>query len=92
MASSAASDTGASGVSDSEITGSEIISDAGETLSTLSDTDREIETGGETMSEIDPEQSEEQILKEDLPLVQGLKKKRQEMRGLHLVSVGISRT
>lgn len=43
------------------------------------------------MSEIDPEQSDEQILKEDLPLVQGLKKKRQEMRGLHLVSVGISR-
>ena len=76
MASSAASDTGASGVSDSEITGSEIVSDAGETLSTLSDTDRELETGGETMSEIDAQSEELEMRKEELPLVQGLKKKR----------------
>ncbi|CAL1146643.1 unnamed protein product [Cladocopium goreaui] len=88
QASSAASDTGASGVSDSEITGSEIISDAGETLSTFSDTDREIETGGETMSEIDTagetqseldSEADGEITKEDLPLVQGLKKKKRNV-------------
>jgi len=93
QASSAASDTGASGVSDSEITGSEIISDAGETLSTLSDTDREIETGGETMSEIDTagetlsemDSEADEIAKEDLPLMQGLKKKKRKREGTEVI-------
>lgn len=95
QASSAASDTGASGVSDSEITGSEIISDAGETLSTFSDTDREIETGGETMSEIDTagetqseldSEADGEITKEDLPLVQGLKKKKRRREGTDVLA------
>jgi len=86
QASSAASDTGASGVSDSEITGSEIISDAGETLSTR-DSMSEVETAGETMSEVDTanetlsemdSEADEAISKEDLPLVQGLKKKKRK--------------
>mmetsp|Transcript_91767 Transcript_91767/g.163328 ORF Transcript_91767/g.163328 Transcript_91767/m.163328 type:complete len:369 (-) Transcript_91767:159-1265(-) len=82
-ASSAASDTGASGVSDSEITGSDITSDAGETLSTR-DTVSEFETGseletGDTMSEMDSEDGE--MSKEDMPLVQGLKKKKRRLEG-----------
>ena len=84
-ASSAASDTGASGISDSEITGSEIISDAGETLSTR-DSMSEVETAGDTMSEVDPSgeslsemgSEAEVVTKEDLPLVQGLKKKKRK--------------
>jgi len=81
--SSAASDTGASGVSDSEITGSDITSDAGETLSTR-DTVSEFETGseletGDTMSEMDSEDGE--MSKEDMPLVQGLKKKKRRRDG-----------
>ncbi|CAJ1392358.1 unnamed protein product [Effrenium voratum] len=81
-ASSAASDTGASGVSDSEITGSEIISDAGETLSTR-DSISEVDTSGETMSEMETADSEaDDIAHEDLPLVQGLKKKKRRREGV----------
>jgi len=82
-AASAASDTGASGVSDSEITGSDITSDAGETLSTR-DTVSEVDTAGETMSEFSAdseEDGEEVVTKESLPLVQGLKKKRRRAAG-----------
>eukprot|EP00933_Yihiella_yeosuensis_P004545 TRINITY_DN10891_c0_g1_i1.p1 TRINITY_DN10891_c0_g1~~TRINITY_DN10891_c0_g1_i1.p1 ORF type:complete len:383 (-),score=110.79 TRINITY_DN10891_c0_g1_i1:1305-2453(-) len=79
-ASSAASDTGASGISDSEMTGSEITSDAGETLSTR-DTVSEIDTSevGETLSEIDSDM--DAISKEDMPLMQGLKKKKRKREG-----------
>eukprot|EP00435_Cladocopium_sp_Y103_P044602 s44_g12.t1 len=54
------------------------------------DTDREIETGGETMSEIDTagethseldSEADGEITKEDLPLVQGLKKKKRRREG-----------
>jgi len=91
-ASSAASDTGASGVSDSEITGSDIASDAGETLSTRDtvsevDTGSEIDTAGETMSELDDEDEEETpVRKEDMPLVQGLKKKKRRREGAEVAA------
>jgi len=92
-ASSAASDTGASGVSDSEITGSDITSDAGETLSTRDtvsevDTGSELDTAGETMSELDDEEDESvaPARKEDMPLVQGLKKKKRRREGAEVVA------
>jgi len=90
--SSAASETGASGgVSESEGTGaSEMISDAGETLSTrdtISDVDLSSVPGtptlssvGDTLSELDSEAGDVEdaaaVAKEDLPLLKGLKKKR----------------
>ncbi|CAE8595887.1 unnamed protein product [Polarella glacialis] len=85
-ASSAASDTGASGISDSEITGSDITSDAGETLSTRDtvsevDTASDIGTAGETLSEMDSEDDDVSMAKEDLPLLQGLKSKKRKLGG-----------
>jgi ribosome biogenesis protein UTP30 len=91
-ASSAASDTGVSGVSESEGVGtSEIISDAGETLSTrdtISDVDLSSVPGtplgsaGDTLSELDSEAGDldttSAVAKADLPLVKGLKKKRRK--------------
>jgi ribosome biogenesis protein UTP30 len=91
-ASSAASDTGVSGVSESEGAGtSEIISDAGETLSTrdtISDVDLSsvpgtpLDSVGDTLSELDSEAGDlddaPASAKADLPLVKGLKKKRKK--------------
>lgn len=83
QASSAASDTGASGISDSEVTGSEITSDAGETLSTRDtvsefDTGSEIDTNGETLSEIDSE-ADGAAAKEEISVGKGLKKKKRNL-------------
>lgn len=91
-ASSAASDTGVSGVSESEGGGtSEIISDAGETLSTrdtISDVDLSsvpgtpLDSVGDTLSELDSEAGDlddaPAVAKADLPLLKGLKKKRKK--------------
>jgi len=89
-ASSAASVTGTSGTSDTEIGDSDIPSDAGETLSTR-DTVSEVgtlseaETAGDTLSELDSQAGDidESLAagKDNLPLVQGLKKKKRRRGG-----------
>lgn len=82
--SSAASDTGASGVtSETENAGSEITSDAGETLSTRDSFSEaaisEIDTDLESASGLHSEGEEAQVAKQDLPLMQGLKKKKRKL-------------
>lgn len=91
-ASTGASDTGASGVSESggDTATSDIISDAGDTLSTrdtISDVDLSsvpgtpLDSVGDTLSELDSEAGDlddiPAVAKADLPLVKGLKKKGQ---------------
>lgn len=85
-ASSAASDTGVSGVSETEGgMDSELPSDVGETISTR-DTVSEPDTtaGDTTLSELDSEAGDvdsEAVEKSDLPLLTGLKKRGKKRRG-----------
>lgn len=93
--SSAASETGASGGSQGATSDSELVSDAGETLSAR-DTVSEIDTGGETMdeyvsevddSELDSEagdhdgKKKKSAAKEQMPLVSGLSSKKRRREG-----------
>lgn len=89
--SSSASDTGVSGASDTEsVQGSELPSDAGETLSTR-DTVSDVDTMSEleTTSELDSEAGDVDpslVTKEQLPLVQGLKGKKRKATTVPAVS------
>jgi len=83
--SSAASDTGVSGVSETEGMDSELPSDVGETISTR-DTVSEPDTslGDTSHNELDSEAGDvdsEAVEKTDLPLLQGLKKRGKKRRG-----------
>jgi len=85
-ASSAASETGASAASETMETISTMPSDAGETLSTRGTSDVD-STAGETLSELDDEEEDSAPKrKEDLPLLQGLKKKGKRKQGAQAAS------
>lgn len=82
--SSAASDTGASGVSETEALDSELPSDVGETISTRDTVSEPETTAGETThSELDSEAGDVDVESgaSDLPLLKGLKKRGKKRRG-----------
>ncbi|CAE8678536.1 unnamed protein product [Polarella glacialis] len=70
---------GASGISDSEITGSDATTSA-RRLATENGRDRD-RKAKETLSEMDSEDDDVSMAKEDLPLLQGLKSKKRKLGG-----------
>jgi ribosome biogenesis protein UTP30 len=89
-ASSSASDTGASAETDTESVQATELSDAGETMSERG-TISEIDTAGESMSELDTaselaseagDVDDDIVQKDQLPLVQGLKKKKRKFSAM----------